>query len=1532
MAGSGLLARLLAAASLALSLAPEAAGPRESPGLSRLQRRNLAVDFVVPSLFRTYVRELLPLGPPGRAAARGRLLLDCAPLLRAARGGQPPASPLASPGGPPGAGRRLRRAKQLVLEVGEGSLRDGCAAEPPPGSGGAQLEFNVTELFAWWLRAGSGRLRVRVMPERRGAAPGSERGLSAAIRAARPRLLFHVSAAGLSTSDLPTNSPHLPSSLSAWNLTWVMRDTSPFFSHRGRHIFDCNFESPCELEYSFSSKDQEAPNKAWLRVSAEDISQLNIPDVPERDHSENTPKGSFLFLNESRSPSPVILSPWLRSSNNQCVVQVAVYNFFQQHGEYIARVLPIDESSSEILSVQNPEKHGWVLLQRRVGHLEKPFRISLEYVAYGNKSIAAVDSFAIKNCSTGSASVSKMALEGSFICWNGTSIRLGQACDFIRDCLEGEDEGDMCKNLPPGFYCSFEEGDCGWIHSSSASRLRMSWLIHGVLLGNISLVLVENKTGKEQSRTLWHSANSKGLGIWQWLILPLPDILDRFWFQIIASWEEGSDAFIAFDNVSLSLDCYLTINGEKIPRSTTPDSSNLLTSRGGKKNTAPISGPADHWLFTTCGASGPYGPTQSQCNNAYRNSNLSVVVGAEGILQGIQIWRVPATNTYSISGYGAAGGKGGKNTMVRSHGVSVLGIFDLQKDDTLYILVGQQGEDACPSTNDIIQKVCIGENNVIEEEIRVNRSVNEWAGGGGGGGGATYIFKMENGEPVPLIIAAGGGGRAYRAKTDTFHPERLENDSSVPGLNGNSGAAGGGGGWNDNTSFLWSGKSLLEGATGGRSCPQAMKKWGWETRGGFGGGGGGCSSGGGGGGYIGGNAAEDNDPEMDGEDGVSFINPIGTLYTPALKVTEGHGEVDIRLHLNCSHCEMDECRVDPETQKVICFCEPGTELGEDGVSCVAEPVVHLPLSLVLSVVTSALVAALILAFSGIMIVYRRKHQELQAMQMELQSPEYKLSKLRTSTIMTDYNPNYCFAGKTTSISDLKEVPRKNISLIRGLGHGAFGEVYEGQVAGIPSDPTPLQVAVKTLPEVCSEQDELDFLMEALIISKFNHQNIVRCIGVSLQALPRFILLELMAGGDLKSFLRETRPRPNQPSSLSMLDLLHVARDIACGCQYLEENHFIHRDIAARNCLLTCRGPGRVAKIGDFGMARDIYRASYYRKGGCAMLPVKWMPPEAFMEGIFTSKTDTWSFGVLLWEIFSLGYMPYPSKSNQEVLEFVTNGGRMDPPKNCPGPVYRIMTQCWQHQPEDRPNFAIILERIEYCTQDPDVINTALPVEYGPSVEEEEKVAIHPEDPEGIPPLLVSAHQDRKDDKQTLPSPPPLPSAITAGKALGKAGALEPPVPGKVQSASAGGHINMAYTQSNPPSELHKGRGSRNKPTNLWNPTYGSWFAEKQASRNNPLLEKEMPERENLGHEGNCTVGPNIVTGRLPGSSLLLEPSSLTASVKEVPLFRLRHFPCGNVNYGYQQQGLPLEASTPPCASSYEDPALRNKSHITQHGP
>ncbi|KAF7254427.1 ALK tyrosine kinase receptor [Varanus komodoensis] len=244
-----------------------------------------------------------------------------------------------------------------------------------------------------------------------------------------------------------------------------------------------------------------------------------------------------------------------------------------------------------------------------------------------------------------------MALQGSFSCWNGTTIKLGQVCDFARDCADGEDEGQLCKKLPPGFYCSFEDGECGWTQSSLTpqevhlwhignpqynhlcalkecalllntsessiaetvvvtsavfpapmknspceastseqlyagrldkhfGKLRMSWLLHGILLGDVSLVLVENKTGKEQSRKLWHFDNRKGLGVWQKMVRPLRDVADRFWLQIIASWKAGSEALIAFDNVSLSLDCYLTINEEKTSRDSSPDAGNLFTERG----------------------------------------------------------------------------------------------------------------------------------------------------------------------------------------------------------------------------------------------------------------------------------------------------------------------------------------------------------------------------------------------------------------------------------------------------------------------------------------------------------------------------------------------------------------------------------------------------------------------------------------------------------------------------------------------------------------------------------------------------------------------------------------------------------------------------------------------------------------------------------------------------------------------------------------------------------------------------------------
>uniref|UniRef100_A0A4W3K7Y6 Tyrosine-protein kinase receptor n=1 Tax=Callorhinchus milii TaxID=7868 RepID=A0A4W3K7Y6_CALMI len=805
------------------------------------------------------------------------------------------------------------------------------------------------------------------------------------------------------------------------------------------------------------------------------------------------------------------------------------------------------------------------------------------------------------------------------------------------------------------------------------------------------------------------------------------------------------------------------------------------------------------WLFTSCGASGPHGPTQAQCNNAYRRTNMSVLLGTKGPLQGVQTWQIPVTSKYIVSAYGAAGGKGAKNTNRRSHGVFISAIFHFEKGDNLYILVGQKGEDACPGKNPVTQKICLGESSIIEDDDHANDEMLQWAGGGGGGGGATYIFRMVKGAPELLLVAAGGGGKAYmedpNSSMDDTLLEQYENDTLAPGVNGRIGAAGG-------------------------------------------------------------DAAEVDELMADGLDGISFINPVGEIYIHPLAVKFGHSLIGLETAVRnwLPHVSPTKYMVNP--------------------------------------------------------VYSIFFEAVRA---KLQSPEYKLSKIRTSTIMTDYNPNYCFAGKMASLNELKEVPRKHISLLRALGHGAFGEVYEGHVVGIGGESVPLQVAIKTLPEICSEQDEMDFLMEALIISKFNHQNIVRCIGVSLQALPRFILLELMTGGDMKTFLRENRPKATQISTLTMLDLLSMAKDIACGCKYLEDNHFIHRDIAARNCLLACTGASRAAKIGDFGMARDIYRASYYRKGGRAMLPVKWMPPEAFLEGIFTSKTDTWSFGVLLWEILSLGYMPYPCKSNQEVLEFVTSGRRMDPPKNCPGPVYRIMTQCWQHRPEHRPDFGTVLERVNYCTQDPDIINTSLPVEYGPTSEDEGSIMMRPENSNGMAPLLVSSNltpqlsqiSDRLYPNQKVHRPQELPVRDSLSSPM-ESSTLHPAHSAVLMAGQwlypDPGHQPLSEPKSQPAQRL------TNKPKTLWNHTYGSWVPE-NFSRSGALGEADekppaTPEREDSGLDCTSSSSPSSRESRSPGNHY--SPSEIS---RGGPAGKPQTFPCGNVNYAYDDgvQVLPGSA-------------------------
>ncbi|XP_053678090.1 proto-oncogene tyrosine-protein kinase ROS [Anopheles nili] len=260
-----------------------------------------------------------------------------------------------------------------------------------------------------------------------------------------------------------------------------------------------------------------------------------------------------------------------------------------------------------------------------------------------------------------------------------------------------------------------------------------------------------------------------------------------------------------------------------------------------------------------------------------------------------------------------------------------------------------------------------------------------------------------------------------------------------------------------------------------------------------------------------------------------------------------------------------------------------------------------------------------------------------------------------------------------------------------LGSGAFGEVYEGVVKGVDGE-AETRVAIKTLKKGAKMHEKQEFLQEAQLMSNFKHKHITRLLGVCLEADTLLIIMELMQGGDLLSYLRRSRSLPGQAARLTMLDLVSMCQDVASGCRYLEEMHFVHRDLACRNCLVSSVDPvERVVKIGDFGLARDIYKNDYYRKEGEGLLPVRWMSPESLVDGVFTSQSDIWAFGVLLWEIMTLGEQPYQAKNNVEVLNHVREGGHLDRPKVCPNEMYELMKYCWKFSPDERPTFRYCLE-------------------------------------------------------------------------------------------------------------------------------------------------------------------------------------------------------------------------------------------------
>ncbi|XP_052389015.1 focal adhesion kinase 1-like isoform X2 [Carassius gibelio] len=254
-----------------------------------------------------------------------------------------------------------------------------------------------------------------------------------------------------------------------------------------------------------------------------------------------------------------------------------------------------------------------------------------------------------------------------------------------------------------------------------------------------------------------------------------------------------------------------------------------------------------------------------------------------------------------------------------------------------------------------------------------------------------------------------------------------------------------------------------------------------------------------------------------------------------------------------------------------------------------------------------------------------------------------------------------------------EIQRDRIELGRCIGEGQFGDVHQGVYIS-PENPS-LSVAIKTCKNCTSDSVREKFLQEALTMRQFDHPHIVKLIGIITEN-PVWIIMELCTLGELRSFLQIRK------YNLDLSALILFSYQLSTALAYLEVKRFVHRDIAARNVLVSSMD---CVKLGDFGLSRYMEDSSYY-KASKGKLPIKWMAPESINFRRFTSASDVWMFGVCMWEILMFGIKPFQGVKNNDVIGRIENGERLAMPLNCPPTLYSLMTKCWAYDPSKRPRF------------------------------------------------------------------------------------------------------------------------------------------------------------------------------------------------------------------------------------------------------
>uniref|UniRef100_A0A8C2JMX6 receptor protein-tyrosine kinase n=1 Tax=Cyprinus carpio TaxID=7962 RepID=A0A8C2JMX6_CYPCA len=286
----------------------------------------------------------------------------------------------------------------------------------------------------------------------------------------------------------------------------------------------------------------------------------------------------------------------------------------------------------------------------------------------------------------------------------------------------------------------------------------------------------------------------------------------------------------------------------------------------------------------------------------------------------------------------------------------------------------------------------------------------------------------------------------------------------------------------------------------------------------------------------------------------------------------------------------------------------------------------------------------------------------------------------------------------------KEIDVTCVKIEQVIGAGEFGEVCSGNLR-LPGKREVL-VAIKTLKSGYTEKQRRDFLSEASIMGQFDHPNIIHLEGVVTKSTPVMIITEFMENGSLDSFLRQN------DGQFTVIQLVGMLRGIAAGMKYLCDMNYVHRDLAARNILVNSN---LVCKVSDFGLSRfleDDTSDPTYTSALGGKIPIRWTAPEAIQYRKFTSSSDVWSYGIVMWEVMSYGERPYWDMSNQDVINAIEQDYRLPPPMDCPNALHQLMLDCWQKDRNNRPKFNQIVNTLDKMIRNPGSLKSTTPLSSG----------------------------------------------------------------------------------------------------------------------------------------------------------------------------------------------------------------------------